>query len=158
MVSPFTYNGHAFTASSADPAGHRFQGLYGTIVGSDSLAHWEQMIAVLNLYNINTAYIPVSWAAITAQLDKGYPVMLGTTLTASGHILVARGYTANGYLLVNDPYGNRFGANGYGGADGGDVAYAWKKIPASWRWLPAARSPRRRPRSRRPRRPRRRPS
>jgi uncharacterized protein YvpB/WD40 repeat protein len=128
VTAAFTYKGRTFNAAGVDPSGRRAQGLYGTIVGNSSLAHWEVMIDVLNLYNLDTAYIPVTWSAITAQLDKGYPVVLGTTLTASGHILVARGYTANGYLLVNDPYGNRF--SGYGGDDGGNIPYAWKKIPA----------------------------
>ena len=50
-------------------------------------------------------------------------MVLGTTLTDEGHILVARGYTNGGYLLVNDPYGNKFGANGYGKNDGDNVAY-----------------------------------
>ena len=130
VTTAFTYNGHTFNAPGTDPAGHRVQGLYGAIVGNTSLAQWDDMISVLGLYDIQTDYIPVTWSAITAQISKGYPVVLGTTLTPSGHILVARGYTANGYLLVNDPYGNRFGPYGYGEADGGDAAYAWKKIPA----------------------------
>ncbi len=130
VTAPFNYKGRTFTTVGTDPAGHKVQGLYGAIVGTSTLAHWERMIDVLNLYGLSTDYIPVSWAAITAQLDKGNPVVLGTTLTTSGHILVARGYTANGYLLVNDPYGNGMGRYGYGGDDGGNAAYAWKKIPA----------------------------
>lgn len=127
VAMPFTYKGRTYSTGGADPAGHRAQGLYGTIVGDLSLARWEVMIDVLNLYDVQTTYIDDSWASITAQLDKGYPVLLGTTLTASGHILVARGYTANGYLLVNDPYGNH--NTGYGEDNGGNVAYAWKSIP-----------------------------
>ncbi|MDQ2805507.1 MAG: C39 family peptidase [Chloroflexota bacterium] len=127
VTTPFTYKGRTFSSGGADPAGHRTQGLYGTIVGDLSLARWEVMIDVLNLYDVQTSYIDPSWASITAQLDKGYPVVLGTTLTTSGHILVARGYTANGYLLVNDPYGNH--NTGYGEDNGGNVAYAWKDIP-----------------------------
>jgi hypothetical protein len=130
VTAPFNYKGRTFTTVGTDPTGHKVQGLYGAIVGTSTLAHWELMIDVLNLYGLSTDYIPVSWAAITAQLDKGNPVVLGTTLTTSGHILVARGYTANGYLLVNDPYGNGLGRYGYGGDDGGNAAYAWKKLPA----------------------------
>jgi hypothetical protein len=161
VTAPFNYKGRTFTAVGTDPTGHKVQGLYGAIVGTSTLAHWELMIDVLNLYGLSTDYIPASWAAITAQLDKGNPVVLGTTLTTSGHILVARGYTANGYLLVNDPYGNGLGRNGYGGDDGGNAAYAWKKIPGSWRWSCAARSRRwccqpPRPQPHPPRRPRRR--
>ncbi|HUS14009.1 MAG TPA: C39 family peptidase, partial [Chloroflexia bacterium] len=129
VTTAFTYKGRSFNASGADASGRRAQGLYGTIVGNAALAHWESMIDVLGLYNVSTNYVPITWASITAQLDKGYPVVLGTTLTTSGHILVARGYTANGYLLVNDPYGNRFGAAGYGANDGEHVAYAWKTLP-----------------------------
>ncbi|HMA36096.1 MAG TPA: C39 family peptidase, partial [Chloroflexia bacterium] len=128
VIAPFTYKGRTFAAAGVDPAGHRVQGLYGTIVGNLALARWEVMIDVLNLYNIDTDYIPVSWNEITAQIAKGNPVMLGTALTSSGHILVARGYTANGYLIVNDPYGNRFA--GYGDDNGGNIAYPWKKLQA----------------------------
>jgi hypothetical protein len=127
VVAPFKYKSRSFSLVGADPAGHKAAGLYGTIVGNAALARWEVMIDVLNLYDVQTSYIEASWASITAQIDKGYPVILGTTLTDSGHIVVVRGYTANGYLLINDPYGNR--ATGYGGDDGGDVAYAWKSIP-----------------------------
>lgn len=129
ITTAFSYKTHIFQATSLDPTGRRAAGLYGAIVGSDALAHWERMIDVLGLYGLNTSYLPLSWSVITGMLDKGYPVVLGTTLTDSGHILVARGYTANGYLLVNDPYGNRFGPSGYGADDGGNAAYAWKKLP-----------------------------
>ncbi|MGI8587807.1 MAG: C39 family peptidase [Chloroflexia bacterium] len=127
VVKPFVYKGQRFSAPGTDPSGHKVQGLYGTIVGNTGLAHWETMISVLGLYDLNTGYIPATWYDITAAINKGYPVVLGTTLTSAGHILVARGYTANGYLLMNDPYGNH--AAGYGGDNGGNVAYAWKDLP-----------------------------
>jgi Tol biopolymer transport system component len=126
ITAPFTYKGRDFTHTTKDPAGHKVAGLYGSIVFPDGLAHWEAMQDVLKLYDLKPELISASWSGITAALDKGYPVILGTSLTADGHIIVARGYTAGGYLLVNDPYGNKFGKNGYGQNDGENVSYPWK--------------------------------
>ncbi len=129
VTDAFSYDGHAFTAPGKDPRGNTAEGLYGTIVGDTTLAQWDKIKQVLALYGLRTDYVAATWEGITAQLDAGNPVILSTTLTEGGHILVARGYTANGYLLVNDPYGNHFGPEGYGLPDGGDVAYAWSDIP-----------------------------
>jgi uncharacterized protein YvpB len=127
ITAPFTYKGRDFTRTTKDPAGHKVAGLYGSIVFADGLAHWEAIQDVLKLYDLKTEMLGASWGAVTAALDKGYPVLLGTSLTADGHILVARGYTSGGYLVVNDPYGNKFGKNGYGLNDGENVAYPWKQ-------------------------------
>ncbi len=126
ITAPFSYKGRDFSHVTKDPAGHKVAGLYGSIVFPDGLAHWEAMQDVLKLYDLKTELISASWAGITAALDKGYPVILGTSLTADGHIIVARGYTNGGYLLVNDPYGNKFGKAGYGKNDGENVSYPWK--------------------------------
>lgn len=127
ISAPFTYKERKFTKTSLDPTGRKVAGLYGSIVFPDGLAHWEAMQEVLAVYDLKASFIPATWAGITAALDKGYPVLVGTRLTDEGHILVARGYTSGGYLVVNDPYGNKFGPNGYGGPDGENILYPWKK-------------------------------
>jgi hypothetical protein len=43
--------------------------------------------------------------------------------------LLVVGYTADGNLIVNDPYGNKF-APGYGSNDGQGVVYPWKRLTA----------------------------
>jgi len=79
---------------------------------------------VLEQHGLSSRHISVSWDGVVAALDRGHPVVLGADLTAAGHILVAIGYTENGQLIVNDPYGNRF-APGYGGTRGEGLLYPW---------------------------------
>jgi hypothetical protein len=50
-------------------------------------------------------------------------------LTTEGHILVVIGFTADGNLIVNDPYGDKF-APGYGSNDGAGILYPWKRVTA----------------------------
>jgi hypothetical protein len=68
-----------------------------------------------------------TWDNIVAALKRGHPVILGNELTSAGHIILVIGYTPDGNLLVNDPYGNRF-APGYGGNDGKGILYPWKRV------------------------------
>jgi hypothetical protein len=56
-------------------------------------------------------------------------VLVGNMLTSDGHILLAIGYTADGNLIVHDPYGDRF-APGYGSNNGNGLAYPWKRLTA----------------------------
>ena len=72
-------------------------------------------------------YVAVTWDGIVEALKRGHPVLLGNHLTSDGHILVVTGYTDDGNLLVNDPYGNRF-APGYGSNDGNSILYPWKRV------------------------------
>ena len=61
-----------------------------------------------------------TWKRVKAELDAGRPVMLGTQVTPAGHLMVARGYTTDGRLLVNDPAGNR------------DLAARWSRPDGEW--------------------------
>jgi hypothetical protein len=61
---------------------------------------------------------------VVAALKRSHPVLIGNGLTEEGHILVAVGYTNNGELIVNDPYGNRFAA-GYGANNGDGLFYLY---------------------------------
>jgi hypothetical protein len=87
------------------------------------------MVSVLESHGLSSTYVGATWDGVTAALKRGHPVILGTQLTADGHIIVAVGYTADGNLIINDPYGNRF-LPGYGGNDGRGVVYPWKRLTA----------------------------
>jgi len=58
-----------------------------------------------------------AWLAVEAELNYGAPVVLATTLKGFGHIVVVKGYTTDGRLIVNDPYWGRPGA--------GEIVYSW---------------------------------
>lgn len=47
-----------------------------------------------------------TWHEIAQQVHSGHPVLLSTTLTASGHIVLLVGLTATGDLVCHDPYGD----------------------------------------------------
>jgi|GEM_PF-2839858 len=128
VTNEYTNNGHTYSIRAADPRGAMLAGLYGTICPY-GLAEWQMMTAVISRHGLGSRYIAVTFDSVVEALKRGHPVILGTQLTAEGHILVAIGYTADGNLIVNDPYGNRF-EPGYGGNNGRGVYYPWKDLTA----------------------------
>jgi hypothetical protein len=128
ITSAYTYNGHTYSAQARDPRGTLVAGLYGTICPT-GLASWQMMTSVLQWHGLDSQYIPATWDGIVAALKRGHPVLLGNQLTSEGHILVIIGFTADGNLVVNDPYGDKF-APGYGSNSGNGVLYPWKRVTA----------------------------
>ncbi|MFL5735137.1 MAG: C39 family peptidase [Chloroflexia bacterium] len=126
ITNAYTAYGHSYSSVSRDPRGNLLAGLYGTICPTGS-ASWQEMTDVLSWHGLNSQYVPVTWDGIVGALKRGHPVLLGNKLTSEGHILVIIGYTADGNLIVNDPYGNRF-LPGYGANDGNGITYQWKKV------------------------------
>jgi Peptidase_C39 like family len=126
VTNTYTAFGHTYSSLARDPRGNMLAGLYGTICPS-GLASWQEMVAVLNWHGLASQYVPVTWDGVVGALRRGHPVVLGNMLTSEGHIIVVTGYTADGNLIVNDPYGNRF-SPGYGANDGNGLTYQWKKI------------------------------
>lgn len=126
VTNAYTYNGRTYDATAPDPRGRMLAGLYGTI-SPGGLASWSAMQSVLQSHGLTSTYVPVSWDGVVGALKRGHPVLLGNMLTSAGHILVVIGYTADGNLIANDPYGNRF-APGYGVNNGQGVVYPWKRV------------------------------
>ncbi|MEO8287398.1 MAG: C39 family peptidase [Chloroflexota bacterium] len=123
LTNAYTLGGHTYSRTAPDPLGNRVAGLYGAICPT-GLADWGLMSQVLDWNGLGSRQISATWENVVAALKKGHPVLLGNDLTSVGHILVATGYTDNKYLVVNDPYGNRF-KTGYGANDGEGVYYSW---------------------------------
>ena len=83
---------------------------------------------------------------VRAELDAGRPCILGTDVTSAGHIMVARGYLADGRFLVNDPAGDyyqaarlhgpdsRFAPTGsrYWNGGGASAIYDWDALAVRW--------------------------
>jgi hypothetical protein len=126
VTNEYTNNGHTYSALARDPRGNLLAGLYGTIAPT-GFASWQTMVSVLQWHGLSSNYVSVDWDSIVGALKRGHPVILGNELTSAGHILLVVGYTPDGNLVVNDPYGNRF-AQGYGANDGHGVLYPWKRI------------------------------
>jgi GH24 family phage-related lysozyme (muramidase) len=64
---------------------------------------------------------------IRTALDMGRPVIIHGYFTASGHIIVIRGYDANG-LIVNDPYGEYFQSGYDNSRSGAGLHYSYGLI------------------------------
>ena len=126
MTNKYTAYGHTYDSVARDPRGNLLAGLYGTICPT-GLASWQEMVAVLDWHGLGSQYVPVTWDGIVGALKRGHPVLLGNMLTSEGHIILVIGYTADGNLIVNDPYGDRF-SPGYGSNNGNGLTYQWKKI------------------------------
>ncbi len=126
ITNKYTAFGHTYDAVARDPSGNLLAGLYGTICPTGE-ASWQQMAAVLGWHGLSSQYTSISWDGIVGALRRGHPVLLGNELTSEGHIILVVGYTADGNLIVNDPYGNRF-SPGYGTNDGKGVLYPWKLV------------------------------
>ncbi|MEY4913976.1 MAG: hypothetical protein RJA02_245 [Armatimonadota bacterium] len=83
---------------------------------------------------------------VLAELKAGRPVLLGTRVTAAGHLMTVRGYTDDGRIIVNDPAGDQTRAARVGRPDGsfsptgnrywnggGDGAqYDWETLNVRW--------------------------
>ncbi|MDQ3705988.1 MAG: C39 family peptidase [Chloroflexota bacterium] len=145
VTNVYTYNGRTYSATARDPRGNMLAGLYGTICPT-GLASWSAMRSVLEWHGLTGNQIAASWDGVVGALKKGRPVLLGNMLTSEGHILLAIGYTQDGNLIVNDPYGNRF-EPGYGANNGERVIYPWKRTTARTAvevigvWPPPTRTP-----------------
>jgi hypothetical protein len=81
---------------------------------------------------------------IKSELDAGYPVVASTKLTDNGHIVVIKGYTSDGYYIVNDPFGKRRSDGKYetyGNCNGADVQYTWSEMGIAQKWIVKVRPP-----------------
>jgi hypothetical protein len=126
VTNEYSNNGHTYSAEAADPHGTLLAGLYGTICPTGE-ASWPMMASVLQWHGLGSQYVSDTWDGIVVALRRGHPVLLGNMLTSAGHIVLVVGYTADGNLIVNDPYGNKF-APGYGSNNGNGVVYPWKRV------------------------------
>lgn len=123
VTSAYSAYGHTYKATARDPSGRQVAGLYGTVCPT-GFADWATMRAVLSWHGLQSQQVAATWNGVVGALKRGHPVLIGNGLTPEGHILVATGYTSNWQLVVNDPYGNRFGP-GYGANGGKGAVYPW---------------------------------
>ncbi len=87
-----------------------------------------------------------NWKRVQRELDAHRPVMLGTSVTPAGHLMVARGYLSDGRLIVNDPAGDReklaridspngpYSPTGsrYWNGGGNGAIYDWDALDVRW--------------------------
>ena len=64
------------------------------------------------------------------SIDAGHVILLSTQLTATGHLILIRGYTPSGDLIANDPWGNAL-LPGWP-SNGNGVIYPWSFVKARY--------------------------
>jgi hypothetical protein len=125
---------HPFYDMQRDPSHHAAYGAYGTST-INGASDEGRIRAYLKWHGLTGEYARNSLTSVKHALDRGYLVILDTGLTPKGHIILVKGYTDNDRLIVNDPYGNKYGPNGYGKYDGENIQYTWNQSKASGRWM-----------------------
>jgi hypothetical protein len=87
-----------------------YNGVAGGAFGVTARGYCNQssgagMIEYLTLIGLKTRYLGYSFSNIATSIDQGKPIILGISAPL-GHILVIKGYTADGRVIVNDPFGD----------------------------------------------------
>ena len=133
----YTYNSYTFDTMTPDASGNSAYGAYGYIHYSDGLAKLGRMVDYFQKHELDSweKYNP-SESQVKAELDAGYPVPASTKLTLAGHWIVIKGYTNDGYYIVNDPYGSKpYGSGICGNYNGADVLYTWDEMKVNEKWV-----------------------
>jgi hypothetical protein len=95
----------------------------------DTREHHAHTQCLLDRFGIRSDWrTDLSKAIVLKQLDMGFPVPIGVAYRTDGHIICAIGYDDNG-LIINDPYGSRYGASDdYSMVGGERDRYSWKLL------------------------------
>ncbi len=123
--------GHTFSRSQGDASGKPAKGAYGHCTEGGMAWAWR-MQDYAKKHNLKSDfYSSSSFSKIEDHLSKGKVVALSTLLTSGGHIITVKGTTADGKLVVNDPYGDR-NKPSYPNAQGEGAVYSWSQVKAKW--------------------------
>jgi hypothetical protein len=127
----YTAFGSTFSRSQGDASGKPAKGAYGHCTDGGAAWAWR-MQDYAKKHDLKSDFAgSSSFSKIKDHLSKGKVVVLSTQLTSAGHIITVKGTTANGKLIVNDPYGDRNKPN-YPNAHGKGAIYSWAQVKAKW--------------------------
>jgi hypothetical protein len=122
--------GTTFNRYQGDADGNPAAGAYGWCTEDGGAWAWR-MQDYASLHDLSSDFIvPASFDAVAAAIDAGQAVALSTDLTSAGHIIAIKGYTSDGYLIANDPYGDR--NSGYMNYGGEGATYSWSEVGDKW--------------------------
>jgi len=123
---------HTFDDEREHPWGVAW-GAYGACMNESGYADRQRMYEYAEKHDVGYYHdgSPTE-AEVQAELRGGALVILGTDLTAKGHIVVVRGYTDDSptRYIVNDPAGDWHA--GYYNANGNGVQYTWAEMSPNW--------------------------
>jgi len=129
--SSYGYTFNEFSEKEADPGNDQVYGAYGYIHdycydGTPGCAHAEFAKGYFRRHGLfsKVVYYPTE-AEVKDEIDKGHPVWASTNLWKEyGHVVVIKGYTDEGYLIVNDPWPYDYDWCYMGS----DMRYTWNKM------------------------------
>jgi hypothetical protein len=109
--------GFSFVRTQFGPGHHgSYGGAYGACMNQGQPLG-NLMAEYATNHGLNAQTHRAVWLAVEAELNYGAPVVLATTLKGVGHVVVVKGYTDDGRLIVHDPYWGQPGA--------GEIIYSW---------------------------------
>lgn len=127
-----------YTTGYRDPSGRTAYGFYGYL-----RFDWLNARQLMYNYGMDFPNRTMSSGKVTgggdwepgvdkikAAIDRGHPVMLSSTLTRDGHVILIVGYTTDNRLIVHDPYGNYY-SKPYNGGQYGNGFY-WYRFVDLW--------------------------
>ncbi|HEY3446827.1 MAG TPA: C39 family peptidase [Myxococcales bacterium] len=122
--------GSTFNRVQNDASGRAAKGAYGWCTDGGGAWAWR-MQDYAKRHDLNSDFDgTATFAKMQASIDAGKAVALSTQLTSAGHLVTIKGYTSDGRLVVNDPYGNK--NLGYKNYQGENSIYTWSQISAKW--------------------------
>ncbi len=138
ISNTYNYNGHTYNIpSSSVPFGASDAGYYGGFgyflqdAAGDSSQRSSRLSEYISYHGLTSSVEEVaanaetSYSKICAEIDAGYPVVILTALSSSGHYVTCIGYVEGQHALIfNDPYGNG-NATPYLNNNGARVLYDW---------------------------------
>jgi hypothetical protein len=127
--------GHHFDRVEPDPNKKPFMGAWGSCTdGGGAVA--DQMQSYINNHGTVKAvfFSAIQFSDVKAAIDKGHVVVLDTLLSSVGHLVLARGYSSTGNVIVNDPWGNKNQANWGMAPNGEEVEYTPEDLALGKRW------------------------
>jgi hypothetical protein len=127
----YTAFGTTFNRMQTDAKGKPAYGAYGWCTDGGGGWAWRMQDYAKKHQLSSDFSSSSSFTAVKNAIDAGKVVVLSTQLTSAGHIITVKGYTADGKLIVNDPYGNKT-LGTYPNYKGGDTVYSWSYVYAKW--------------------------
>lgn len=126
----YTAFGSTFDRVQNDASGRPATGAYGWCTEDGAAWAWR-MQDYAKRHNLSSDFDgSATFDEVRAAIDAGKVVPLSTQLTSAGHIVTVKGYTADGRLITNDPYGDK--NQGYMNYHGEDAIYTWAQVGSKW--------------------------